>query len=127
MKLLFIVLTSMALGVVTGISAPPDTGSAKFRVKFQAYDGDPAKPATMSFQINTLDFRHPVDFPKQGETIPHTGLKLESFQQKKRARLNAEPEDVSERILLHVPSNQRFVLPLNKIVDIPVAAPSRNK
>ena len=45
-------------------------------VRFQAYDGDPAKPADMTFQVNSATR---TEFLKIGERIPNTTIKLTGF------------------------------------------------
>ncbi len=91
-----------------------------FRLKFQAYDGDPTKPEAMSFQINAMDLRQPTAFPVLGDSIENTKFKLESFAQK--MKMNASTgveEDVSELTLRNTETNDTVVLVVGRITDSP--------
>lgn len=91
-----------------------------FRLKFQAYDGDPAKPESMTFQINTMDLRQPSAFLGIGQMIENTKFKLESFALKNVMNPNIGfEEDVSELTLRNVETNDAVVLVLNKVTDSP--------
>jgi hypothetical protein len=91
-----------------------------FRLKFQAYDGDPAKPESMTFQINAIDLRQPTEFLQIGQQIANTKFKLESFAKKTVMNPNiGVEEDVSELTLRNVETNDAVSLILNKITDSP--------
>lgn len=91
-----------------------------FRLKFQAYDGDPAKPEAMSFQINAMDLRQPTAFLALGDMIENTKFKLESFAQKTAPNAsNGIDEDVSELTLRNTETNDTVVLVVNRITDSP--------
>jgi hypothetical protein len=90
-----------------------------FRLKFQTYNGDVKNPASLDFQINTLDVRSPSEFLKIGETIARI-FKIEKFEFKEV--LNeaiGEKVDVSELTLVNTETNDPVVLILNKVVDSP--------
>jgi len=54
-----------------------------FRLKFAAYDGDPTKPDSMDFQINTLDLQGPSQMGLHvGDMIKGTKFKLIKFESK---------------------------------------------
>jgi len=90
-----------------------------FRLKFQAYDGDPKNPASMSFQINTIDLRTPTDFPKIGHTVAKN-FKIIKFEFKEVENPSTgEKEDVSELTLINQETQDSVVLILNKVVDSP--------
>ena len=90
-----------------------------FRLKFQAYDGDPANPASMSFQINTIDLRTPTSFPKVGDTVA-TNFKIVKFEFKELENKSiGEKDDVSELTLINTETQDTVVLILNKVVDSP--------
>lgn len=91
-----------------------------FRLILQAYDGDPAKPETLSFQINTVDVRQPTQFLKLNETIANTKFKLIKFQHKTITNASTGTEqDVSELIVQNVETGDQIVLPLEKIGNSP--------
>lgn len=92
-----------------------------FRLKFQAYDGDPKKPESMSFQINTIDLKTPTQFPKIGESIETApDFKLIKFEYKETENPSTgEKDDVSTLTLLNTKTGDNVVLILNKVVDSP--------
>jgi hypothetical protein len=91
-----------------------------FRLKFNAYDGDPKKPEEMTFQINTLDLRRPSEFLKIGDMVSGTHFKISKFEEKHKMneRIGSE-EEVSELTLLDTESDTPVVLVLNKVIDSP--------
>ena len=103
------------------IAAPSAKAAEPSRFTFNAYDGNPAKPAEMSFQINTLDLRQPIEFLKLGDQIPKTKLKLVGFAFKEAKGPNIETEDVSELTVGNVETGELSVLVLAKVVNIPGA------
>jgi hypothetical protein len=91
-----------------------------FRLLFNAYDGDPKKPESMSFQINTLDLRQPSMFLNHGDMVTKTKFKIDGFESK--SVLNpktGEQTDVSELTLLNIETNEKIVLVLTKVTDSP--------
>jgi hypothetical protein len=91
-----------------------------FRLKFQAYDGDPKKPDSMTFQLNTLDLRQPSEFLKVGDTVSKTNFKIMKFEFKeKKNESTGEMEDVSELTVHNNETNDDVVLVLDKVVDSP--------
>jgi hypothetical protein len=99
--------------------APP--AGSQFRIKFQAYDGDPKKPGSMAFQINTLDVRQPTVFIMLGDTIPKTKLRLAKFEQKHFSGPNTEEDDISELTVVNVETKEATVLVISKVMNIPAA------
>lgn len=91
-----------------------------FRMVFKSWDGDPAKPEEMSFQMNTLDFNQPTIFPKLGEAIPNSKFKLKSFEKKTQKNVALDTEDdVSELTVVHTETGKPVVLVLGQIKDSP--------
>lgn len=91
-----------------------------FRLKFQAWDGDPKKPDGMTYQINTLDLRQPSEFLKLGETVKNTKFKLKAFEFKEVDNPSTgEKTDVSELVLVNAETEEEVRLVLNKVVDSP--------
>ena len=94
-----------------------------FRVIFHGYDGDPKKPAGMTFQVNTLDLRQPTEFLKIGDVIPRTKIKLVSFTSK--TQLNpktGQMDDVSELTVAHSDTGKTTMLVLTRVTDVPDGA-----
>ncbi len=84
-----------------------------FRLLFQAYDADPAKPKEATFQINTVDRGRKTEFVKLGERVPNTSFLLEKFE--KKTRINPkiqEEEDVSELTVKNTDTDETVVLVL---------------
>jgi hypothetical protein len=92
----------------------------RFRILFNAYDGDPQKPESMTFQINTLDLRGSTQFLSLGEMVASTKFKLESFAYKtpKNPSTDVE-EDVSELTLLNTESGEKITLVVTRATDSP--------
>lgn len=93
-----------------------------FRLKFQAYDGDPKKdaPEKMTFQINTLDLRQPTEFLKIGDIVANTKFKIQSFKfNEVENPSTGVTTDVSELTLVNIETGEPVTLILNKIVDSP--------
>ena len=91
-----------------------------FRLKFNAYDGDPKKPEELQFQINTLDVRQPSVFLKIGDMVPKTHFKITKFEPKivPNAATGGE-DDVSQLTVVDAESDAPIVLVLNKVIDSP--------
>lgn len=64
------------------MAAPAADPPPTFRVVFKSYNGDPTKPESVDFQINTLDRTGPTRFYKLGQTIEGTKWKFERFEPK---------------------------------------------
>jgi len=91
-----------------------------FRLLFNAYDGDPKKPETLNFQINTVDVRQPSQFVKIGDPIAGTKFKVVSFSYKTVPNPNTGiTTDVSELTVQNGETGDNVVLVLEKIVDSP--------
>ena len=93
-----------------------------FRLRFNAYDGDPAKDKVenMTFQINTLDLRQSSEFLKVGDTVKNTKFKLESFEYKTmvNAATQAE-EEVSVLTVVNTETGEKVPLVKGRVVDSP--------
>ena len=91
-----------------------------FRLILQAYDGDPAKPDSLTFQINTVDVRQPTQFLKLNDTIANTKFKIVKFEHKVVTNASTGTEqDVSEVTVQHIETGDQIVLPLEKTVNSP--------
>ena len=92
----------------------------KFRLKFQAYDGDIHTPEKMEFQINALDLHQPTEFLKIGDTVAKTKFKLKKFEFKEVLNPKTEEkEDRSELTVENTETGDNVVLILDTIVDSP--------
>ena len=90
-----------------------------FRLKFQAWDGDPKRPESMSFQINTIDLATPTEFLKIGETVAKN-FKILKFEYKEVLNPSTGAmDDVSELTLVNTETQDTVVLIKEKIVDSP--------
>ncbi len=92
-----------------------------FRFRFDAYDGDRAKPSSlMTFQINTLDLKQSTEFLEAGQMVRNTKFKIEKFTYKAQMNPNTGVEnDVSELSLLNTETQEHVTLILGKVVDSP--------
>lgn len=90
-----------------------------FRLKFQSWDGDPAKPEDMTFQINTLDLRQPTLFLKVGEKVGKSVYQIQSFAKKTVDDPNLGEKDVSELTVLNTETKDVVVLVLNQVANSP--------
>jgi len=91
-----------------------------FRLKFQAYDGDTTKPATMDFQVNPLDAGARTQFVKIGQDIEGTKFKVMKFEKKERLNdKTGEQQDVSELTVENTETGDSVALILDQIVSSP--------
>lgn len=98
---------------------PPSEKAVPLKAKFQAYDGNSAEQAKMTFQINMIGGQGPTHFLSIGELISGTPYRLESFTAKTRKHpQTGEEEDVSELKLIHNVTKQTLVLPLGKPTEL---------
>lgn len=92
----------------------------KFRLLFQAYDGDPAKPEEMTFQINAVDRGRKTEFLKIGKKVANSPYQLEKFELKMRANpKTGSEEDVSELTVLNTETTDSVVLVKGRETDSP--------
>lgn len=92
----------------------------RFRLLFQAYDGEPAKPEEMSFQINAVDRGRKTEFLKIGQKVGGSPYKLEKFELKMKVNpKTGSEEDVSELTVLNTETNDTVVLVKAKETDSP--------
>jgi hypothetical protein len=92
----------------------------RFRLLFQAYDGDPAKPDEMTFQINAVDRGRKTEFLKLGQKVANSPYKLEKFELKVKVNPSTQAEeDVSELTVLNTETNEAVVLVKTKETDSP--------
>jgi hypothetical protein len=92
----------------------------RFRLVFKIYNGDPGKPDTLDFQINTLDRTGPTQFYKLGQSIEGTKYRFDKFEHKTRKNPSTgADEDVSELTLTNTETNESVILPLNMVVNSP--------
>jgi len=97
----------------------PTPAPGTFRIKFQAYDGDPKTPEKMEFQINPLDAGGRTSFLKLGDFIDGTKLRLIKFEFKEVKNASGQREDTSELTVRDTVTGKAIVLPLAKVVDSP--------
>ena len=91
-----------------------------FRLLFQAYDGDPAKPEEMTFQINAKDRGKKTEFLKIGQKVANSAYKLEKFELKMKVNpKTGTEEDVSELTVLNTETNDSVVLVKGRETDSP--------
>jgi hypothetical protein len=115
-------IATWLLGSLVALAADDATSKTlaaqgKMRLKFQAYDGDPKKPETMTFQVNTIDIRQPSKFLKIGDTISKTNFKLTKFDFKED-KTSLEPGDISELTIENTVTHEKFVLVVGMIVVV---------
>ena len=92
----------------------------RFRLLFQSYDGDPTKPAEMSFQINAVDRGRKTEFLKIGDKVANSPFKLTKFELKVRPNPSTgAEEDVSELTVTNTETNDEVALVKGKEVDSP--------
>ena len=98
--------------LLTGVlRAYPPAPPPNPKLAFTAYDGDPRKPETMSFQINRADGVPPrTQFVKLGEFVFGGRLKVAEFRYKTRVDAKSREVDASELVLLDTLTNERTVL-----------------
>ncbi len=90
-----------------------------FRLKFQTWDGDPKKPESLTFQINTLDLRQPTEFLPIGAKVSRTKFQIKSFEQKTFNDPNLGEKDISELTLLDTEFNTEIKLILGQVANSP--------
>jgi hypothetical protein len=90
-----------------------------FRLKFNSYDGDPAKPETMTFQIDTIDLKQKTQFRKLNEDVEGTKFKVTKFEHKSKVNSNDVEEDLSELTVYNAEEDKNVVLIYQKVVDSP--------
>ncbi len=90
------------------------------RLVFKIANGDVNKPATLAFQIDTVDLKQPTEFLKLGETVPNTHLKVERYEPKETKNLKiGGMADVSELTLVNTETNESVVLVRGIQADVP--------
>jgi len=90
-----------------------------FRLKFNGYNGDPKKPETLEFQIDTVDVKQPTQFKKLGETIDRTNFKIEKFEYKSFQDSNGIDHETSELTVKNDEEGKEVVLIYQKVVNSP--------
>jgi hypothetical protein len=92
----------------------------QFRLRFMSTDGDPKKPAEMSFQINTLDLKQPSEFLRLGDMVPKTKYKLQKYEFKEVPDPNnGGDKDVSELTVVNTETSDSIVLVKERVTDSP--------
>ena len=92
-----------------------------FRLRYQSDNGDRKNPATLEFQINTLDLRQASQFLKLGDMVENTKFRLEKWEEKSQPNPNTPgvDDDVSELTLLNTETQETVVLIKERITDSP--------
>ncbi len=90
-----------------------------FIFSFKSINGDPKKPETLEFQINTTAMGRGSKFLKLGEMVPDTKFKLDKFEAKSITTPSGTEVDVSELTLANTETGASIVLVLNKPTDSP--------
>ena len=90
-----------------------------FRLKFNSWDGNPAKPESLSFAIDPVDLRSHTQFCNLGETIAGTKFKVEKFEVKHQLDANGVEDDVSELTVVNAEENKKVILIHQKTVNSP--------
>lgn len=91
----------------------------KFRVLFAAYTGDPLDPASLTFQINTLDVNQPTQFLKLNDAIAGTKFTITGFEYKTLVDENGLRKDLSELTVQNSESKDNMKLVLEQIMNSP--------
>jgi len=89
-----------------------------FRLLFDAYDGDPTKPESLTFQVYTIDVRQSGQFVKIGQVITGTKFKVMKFEYKRNRPIGSFG-DLSELTLKNTETGENVVLSLDRIADFP--------
>lgn len=90
-----------------------------FRLKFNSYDGDVAKPDSLTFQIDMIDMKQKTQFRKLGEDIEGTKFKIIKFVHKSEVNSNDVEIDLSEVTVKDSEEDKTVVLIYQKVVDSP--------
>jgi hypothetical protein len=91
-----------------------------FRLKFQAYDGNPQQPQAMDFQVNPLDAGARTQFVKIGDVIEGTKFKVIKFESKQKLNdSTGEQQDISELTVENTETSDSVALILAQIVSSP--------
>lgn len=91
-----------------------------FYFTFKSVNGDPKKPETLEFQINTTAMGRRSEFLKLGELVPpDKKFKLDKFEAKTITTPSGTEVDVSELTLTNTETGVSIVLVLNKLTDSP--------
>lgn len=90
-----------------------------FFLSFKTVNGDPKKPETLDFQINTTAMGRGSVFLKLGEMVPKTNFKLDKYEQKQGVTPNGTEVDVSELTLINTVTGVPLVLVINRPTDSP--------
>jgi hypothetical protein len=90
-----------------------------FLFSFKSINGDPKKPETLEFQINTTAMGKGSKFLKLGDMVPDTKFKLDKFEAKMITTPSGTEVDVSELTLTNTETGASIVLVLNKSTDSP--------
>jgi hypothetical protein len=91
-----------------------------FVLLFQAHDGDPKKPAEMTFQINAAARTSKTEFLKLGEIESTKRYRLEKFEHKMKMNdKTGVEEDVSELTVVNVETGSSVVLVLGQKTNSP--------
>lgn len=86
-----------------------------FRFTFRSYNGDVKNPASLDFQIETLDLSERTRFVRLGEMVGGTPFKLASFAFKERENeKTGAKDDISELTMINVETQDSIVLVLNR-------------
>ena len=106
------------------LTAPSYSWISDFQVPFpyvfSGY-GDPKDPATrFTVQLDRIDHQAADTFPRSGDLVPGTKLKLGKFQFREAHNAAIEDKiDVSQLTLLNVDTGKKVVLPLKPVANSP--------
>ena len=90
-----------------------------FRLKFNSYDGNPAKPESLTFAIDTVDMRKHTQFCKLGDLIEGTKFKVTKFECKVEKNADGIENDLSELTVVDELDAKSVTLIYQKIVNSP--------
>ena len=102
---------------------PAPSAPAPSLVAFKSINGNPQKPETLEFQINTTAIGKGSVFLKLGDTLGGTKFKLEKFEAKLGTSPSGTEADVSELTLINTETGASLVVVLGKSTEIPADLP----
>ncbi|HEX4083413.1 MAG TPA: Amuc_1099 family pilus-like system protein [Chthoniobacteraceae bacterium] len=91
-----------------------------FRLKFNSWDGNPGKPDSLSFQIDTVDILQPTQFLKLNDVIAGTKFKIVKFEKKEKMNPSTgSTDDVSELTVQNTETGVNVVLVNGQVANSP--------
>jgi len=91
-----------------------------FRLTMLAWDGDPKKPESLSFQINTIDVGGATQFVHIGDIIKGTKFKVIKFEKKEEVNSSTgATKDISELTVQNTETGENVLMVLEHVANSP--------